>query len=598
MTFPDYLVIGLYFAFILTLGYAFRSFSRNTSDYFRGGGLMLWWMAGSSAFMTQFSAWTFIGAAGKAYLDGPIVLTVFLANAAGFMVNYWVFAARMRQTRLVTGIEVIRQRYGKGAEQLFTWLEIPIGLIYAAIWLNALGQFLSQAFPGFGLETTILATGLVVLVVSLLGGAWAVSATDFIQLTLLMLLAVVTAFFSLWEVGGPVALARDFPVDSLFGRDLNLPLLAITWIALVFLKQVLNTNKMTSAHRYLNARDSGEARKAALLAAILFCIGSFVWFIPPMAGAVLFPDIGAELATQVARPEELAYAVVAQNVLPSGMVGLLVVAIFAATMSSMDSGLNRNTGIFVLNFYKPVLRRNASEKELFLVSRITTFALGMLIIGMAIYLERLMGAREGFGLFELMLSFGAMVAVPIGIPIIFGLFVRRVPDWVCWTCALIGLAGAFLSQRVFTGAWFQEWSGLELTARELSDYGYCVSFLCGALLPTLWFFAARRFYREPTGERARELAEFWAKVERPVVKAEHSGDRNYAQCRLIGLTAYAFGAFLFVLAVFAPNAWSGRLAFGFCAAVLGLIGWLLLRTARRYGVPELSSLAKSESGVS
>jgi SSS family transporter len=595
MTTPDYLVIGLYFAFILILGYAFRTFSSNTSDYFRGGGLMLWWMAGSSAFMTQFSAWTFIGAAGKAYLDGPIVLTVFLANAVGFMVNYWVFAARMRQTRLVTGIEVIRQRFGKGAEQLFTWLEIPIGLTYASIWLNALGQFLTQAFPGFGLEATILATGLVVLLVSLLGGAWAVSATDFIQLTLLMLLAVVTAAFSLWEVGGPVQLAREFPVDSLFGRDINLPLLGLTWIALVFLKQVLNTNKMTSAHRYLNARDSGEARKAALLAAVLFCIGSVVWFIPPMAGAVLYPDLGAYLPASVSRPEELAYAVVAQNVLPAGMVGLLVVAIFAATMSSMDSGLNRNTGIFVLNFYKPIVRPQASEKELFFVSRLATLILGFVIIGMAIFLERLMGKHEGFGLFELMLSFGAMVAVPIGIPIIFGLFVKRIPDWSCWTCALVGLLGAFLSQRVFTAEWFQAWAGLEFTTRERSDYGYCISFLCGAALPMIWLFVSRYFYREPSGERARELEEFWNRVETPVAPSEAKGDRNYAQCRLIGLTAYAFGLFLFLLAIFAPNEWLGRLAFVFCAAVLGLIGWLLLRTARRFGAPPLLKSAEGSA---
>lgn len=585
MTTADYLVIGLYFLFILAVGYAFKRFSSNTSDYFRGGGQMLWWMAGSSAFMTQFSAWTFIGAAGKAYTDGPIVLMVFFANAAGFLLNYLVFAARMRQTRLVTGIQVIRQRYGKGAEQLFTWMEIPIGLIYAAIWLNALGQFLTQSFTGFDLNTVIAVTGSVVLIVTLLGGAWAVSATDFIQLTLLMLLAVVTAVFSLNAIGGPVQLVEQFPAKSILGNGVQLPALAIGWIFFVFLKQILNGNKMTSAHRYLSARDSTEAKKAAMLAMVLFLIGSVIWFIPPMVGAVLYPDLTQYLTGDVARPEELAYAVVAQNLLPSGMVGLLVVAIFAATMSSMDSGLNRNTGIFVLNFYKPVVRKDATDKELFFVSRIVTIVLGAIIISMAIFIETLMnqgGEEGGFGLFELMLKFGAVVSVPLGIPIIFGLFFKKTPDWVCWTCALVGFVAYILSNFIFTAEWFQGLIGLELTSREISDYGFSVSLFFGVLLPSIWFFGSQYFYKEPTGARAVELKEFWANVERPVSPSENPENRNYAQCAMIGKSAYAFAGFLFLLMIFAPNEIGGRLAFLFVGSVLTLIGYLLVGQAKRH----------------
>ncbi len=87
----DLAVIGFYFIFMLVIGWSCRRFIRDTGDYFRGGGKMLWWMAGSSAFMVQFSAWTFTGAAGKAYEDGPVVLVLFIANAAGFFLSF-VFA--------------------------------------------------------------------------------------------------------------------------------------------------------------------------------------------------------------------------------------------------------------------------------------------------------------------------------------------------------------------------------------------------------------------------------------------------------------------------------------------------------------------------
>ena len=74
----EYLVIAGYFLLIIGIGFAFKSMAKNsTSDYFRGGGRMLWWMVGSTAFMAQFSAWTFTGAAGKAFSDGFAISLVF-----------------------------------------------------------------------------------------------------------------------------------------------------------------------------------------------------------------------------------------------------------------------------------------------------------------------------------------------------------------------------------------------------------------------------------------------------------------------------------------------------------------------------------------
>ena len=73
----DILVILVYFVFLIVIGWAFRSFSQNTSDYFKGGGKMLWWMVGATAFMVQFSALVFTGIAGKALTDGLSVMMVF-----------------------------------------------------------------------------------------------------------------------------------------------------------------------------------------------------------------------------------------------------------------------------------------------------------------------------------------------------------------------------------------------------------------------------------------------------------------------------------------------------------------------------------------
>lgn len=580
ITGADYAVIVLYFLFILSAGVIFRKFLANTSDYFRGGGKMFWWMTGSSAFMTQFSAWTFIGAASKAYDDGPIVLVIFVANAVGFFINYLLLAPMLRQTRVVTAIQAVRLRLGKGNEQFYTWMQIPVGLIYAAIWLNAVGKFFTQAFPGFELVTTIVGLGIIVMIVSVVGGAWAVSATDFIQLTLLMLVTVVTAAFSLGAVGGIGELARELPHESLLGNNVTLPLLIIFWIITVFLKQIISTNSMTNANRYLSARDSSHARKAALLACILFLFGSVIWFIPPMAASILYPDIASEVVEGISRPSELAYVVMAQNILPNGMIGLFIVGIFAATMSSMDTGLNKNAGFFVVNFYQPVLRPRASEKELFYAGILTSIVMGVLIIGIALYIEVLAQKGAGLGLFEIMLNFGAMVAVPIAVPVILCLFIKNTPDWAGWSCALIGLVVSFLINNFLDAAWFESLIDHDLSGREQRDYIYVITVILNVSLVTGWFFFSKRFYKGHSEKRQAELDQFWTDIHRPVESDETTSELDGPQCRIIGRMSLVFGVFMMLLMIIIPNDIQGRGAFLFCGAVLLSIAFLLLRSAK------------------
>lgn len=76
----DYVIIGFYLVFLVAIGLAFRRMSRNTSDYFRAGGAMPWWITGTSAWIFSFTAWTFTGAAGKIYESGTLVLIVFYST--------------------------------------------------------------------------------------------------------------------------------------------------------------------------------------------------------------------------------------------------------------------------------------------------------------------------------------------------------------------------------------------------------------------------------------------------------------------------------------------------------------------------------------
>jgi len=568
----DYAVIVFYFAYMALIGWVCRKFIRNTSDYFRGGGKMLWWMAGSSAFMVAFSAWTFTGAAGKAYEDGPIVAVVFFGNAIGFFINYLFFAPRFRQMRVVTCLEAVRARFGAGNEQFFTWLQLPLGILYAGIWLNGLGVFMAAVFQ-LDLQTTILIVGLVVLLVAVVGGSWAVVTSDFVQLLILMPLTVVAAVLSLMQIGGVRSFIQQMPSHYVDWSEVARSEMIWLWVIAILIKQFISTNNMMDAYRYLNAKDSRHARRGALLAMVLFLVGPIIWFIPPMVARMTLPDLG-EVFPHLNKPNEAAFVAGCLATLPAGMVGLLICGIFAATMSSMDSGLNKNAGFFVRNFYKPVLRRDAKERELLSVAKLATLVLGVLVILAALTFSR----WKEIGLFDLMLQFGALVAVPYTIPLIWGLVIQRAPSWAGWTTVLVGFGCSLASRMLFNVAWVERvlgWSGSPLNPREQNDWALVSSIFLSAFVCSAWFLGTCLFWRQRKAEEVERVEKFFGQVRTPVDFGREIGEANDAhQYRLLGMLCLVYGGFTTLL-VLIPNPLSGRMAILACGtSVLGVGAFL------------------------
>ncbi|MCA1922692.1 sodium:solute symporter family transporter, partial [Buttiauxella noackiae] len=250
----DYIVIAGYFLLMVAISLLFKKMASNsTSDYFRGGGKMLWWMVGATAFMTQFSAWTFTGAAGKAFTDGFAVLAVFIGNMFAYLLAWAYFARRFRQMRVDTPTEAVRRRFGPVNEQFFTWVIIPLSVINAGVWLNGLGVFASAVFNA-DIISTIWITGLAVLAISMLSGAWGVVASDFIQTLVIAVISVACAVVALWAVGGPANIVTEFPSGFFTGPDMNYPLLMVGTFLFFIVKQLQSINNMQESYRFLNAK--------------------------------------------------------------------------------------------------------------------------------------------------------------------------------------------------------------------------------------------------------------------------------------------------------------------------------------------------------
>ncbi|MDH6015261.1 Na+:solute symporter [Vibrio splendidus] len=571
------LIVGIYFLFLIAIGWMFRTFTSTTSDYFRGGGNMLWWMVGATAFMTQFSAWTFTGAAGKAYADGMAVAVIFLANAFGYLMNYLYFAPKFRQLRVVTPIDAIRMRFGSFNEQVFTWSGMPNSIVSAGIWLNGLAIIASGIF-GFDMTTTIVLTGLVVLVMSVTGGSWAVIASDFMQMVIIMAVTVTCAAVAIVQGGGVTEIINDFPVAEgasfVSGNNLNYVSIFGIWAFFIFFKQFSITNNMLNSYRYLAAKDSKNAKKAALLACILMTIGPIIWFMPPWFVAGQGVDLAAHYPDAGSKAGDFAYLYFVEQYMPAGMVGLLIAAMFAATMSSMDSGLNRNSGIFVINFYQPILRPNATEKELMVVSKLMSSVFGVAIILIALFINSL----KGLSLFDTMMYVGALIGFPMTIPAFCGFFIKKTPDWAGWGTLVVGAIVSYIVGFVITAEMLQNWFNLEpLTGREWSDLKVAVGLIAHLTFTGGFFILSTLFYKPLEASRQKDVDTFFTNLATPLVSESTAQKKlDNKQRHMLGSLIAVSG--VAVMAMFAlPNPFWGRMMFVLCGGIVFIVGLLLVK---------------------
>jgi len=579
MTRYDYAVLVFYFGYMLAISWVFRKFVTNTSDYFRGGGKVVWWMVGGSAFMVQFSAWTFTGAASQAYREGWPIMVIYFGNALGFLLNALYFAPKFRQLRVITGVEAIRQRFGRASEQVFLWLGLPLGLMQAGIWLNSLSVFFAAIF-GADLMTTIAATGIVVLVMALIGGSWAVLASDFIQVLILMPVCLALTVLSLVKVGGIGAFVAQLPAGhldpgALFSKDF-----LGFWCLAMILKQFTTTNNLMDANRYLAVKDSRHARWAGFLGSGLFVLGLFIWFIPPMAARILFPDLAA-VYPGLKNPEEASFIAIAHAVMPVGMMGIIVSGIFAATMSSMDAGLNKNAGIFIKNFYQPVLHPGADERRLLRASKLTTVVMGFIVICVALKMSEL----KDMNLFKLTQRTSILIAVPIIVPLALGLIVRRTPPWSGWSTVLVGFCSSLFISDYLTPEWAAPLFGypgeLDASAREFWRQG--IEMVGNFIIGGSWFLLTTLFWKSSPPAHRETVERFITRIDTPVDFAREEGAANAndgRQAAVVGWLCVAYGAFVLLLAA-VPNPLAGRLAFVGCGGVVLVVGAALVRTSRR-----------------
>jgi len=456
MTIPDWTVLALYLLGTVLVGVFLGRFIKNSSDMFSAGGQSPWWISGLSAFMTMFSANTFVVWGGIAYEHGLVAVVINLcygiaAIAAGFTV-----AGKWKKMGIDTPAEYIDKRFGRSALHFYTWFMMVFRVVGTGGALYAIAR-LTLAVIGGGegglsgadLNIAILIFALVVVGYTMIGGLWAVLMTDTLQFIILNLAVLFVIPLSLARAGGFSNFLEKVPDGFLSATSDKYTFLFLAgWVAIHYF---MIGAEWAFVQRYLCVPSPKDARKSTFLFGGLYLFSPFLWLLPPLLWRVQQPiPAGADAAT-VTQLAETAYILSCKAVLPIGMLGLMLAALFSATASMISSQLNVFSGVLTENIYKP-LANDPSEKQLVHMGRVFTCILGVTVAGIAVATPYMGGAAK------MIISVTQVMVTPLLAPTLLALFIPRLGVNTIWAtvgiCFPLGLVAEFTG--LLTGTWLAD----------------------------------------------------------------------------------------------------------------------------------------------
>jgi len=575
----DYIVLGGYFVFMLAIGLYFMKINKGGKDYFAGGSMIPWWVSGMTLYMSNFSAWTFTGAAGFAYATGWFAILYFGVWSIAYYTGSHITASRWRRTRSISPVEYTYTRFNIATQQLLSIVIATNFTLSAGVQLAATCKLLA---PVMGLDITMvtLVTGTVILLYTFMGGLWAVSITDVVQGVILLSITFIVMPLALNLVGGFGNLFEALPAIS-FDQTYNGVHYTEHWVISILVIMTFGT-AAGGAQRFYSVKDERDAKRVGKLAGGLFLTVPLVFGIPPLVASVIWPDL-----SQVdffkpyidSNPQDLVFIALCLKLLPNGLIGVFLAAMLAATMSALSSVFNMVSSILSRDVYQGLIKPDITDRGLLTVGR--TFSV---IIGLTVTVLAVVFVNSQFGIFNWMQVFFTLLNIPVVVPVVFGLLVRKVPKWsavaaITWGL-LVGVATRFvlgwdIGPQVYTALLYSlfifmasrkfgmMYAGQRIrlllpTLAVIAVTGALFSFTLPAEAPAwqppvAWamaaviglsiFFFARLFASETDAER--EMVEaFFKKLDTPIDVAREvfgAGKKQVSTFPLVGGTTVVMG---------------------------------------------------------
>lgn len=419
----DYSIIFGFFALVLFVGiYVSKKSGKNTAEYFLSGRSMPWWLLGFSMVATTFSTDTPNLVTDFVRTDGVSGNWGWWAFLLTGLLTVFVYAKLWRRSNVSTDMEFYDLRYGgKPAHFLRGFRSLYLGVVFntmamAAVTLAAIK--IGQVMLGLEPVYTVLLGGTITVIFSAVGGFRGVVYTDFILFFVAMAGAIGAAIYlvNMPEVGGlenilanekvqeKMSILPDFSNTDALITLLVVPLAVQWWSAWYPGGEPGGGGYI--AQRMLAAKDENHAIGATFFFNILhYALRPWPWILVALASLVVYPDLESIGLAFPNVPEnilkdDLAYSAMLTK-LPTGLLGLVLASLGAAYMSTISTHLNWGSSYIVNDFYKQQVNKNASERELVNVGRISTVVLMVLS---SLFALELSNATQ---LFDIIIMFGA-----------------------------------------------------------------------------------------------------------------------------------------------------------------------------------------------
>jgi sodium/proline symporter len=385
----------LYLSFMIFVGFRYMKNNKSSGDFFLGGRKVGPWMTALSAEASDMSGWLLMGLPGLAYLGGmKEALWTAIGLTIGTYLNWLIVAKPLRKCTIsfgdsITIPEFLTNRFHDKTHILST-ISVIFNLLFFTIYVSSGFVACAKLFNSvFGLPYYAgLVIGLIVILLyTILGGYLAVCATDFVQGTLMFIALIVAGVVMLVVLGGPSqamekvslfgakALNGEFgdAMKNGFAKNQNYGVLsiisALAWgLGYFGMPHILV--------RFMGLRSNSEVKTSRRIATVWIVIAFFGSLVVGSFGSAYLYEKGITLWT--ANSVSMAETVFSASIIkmfPSFIAGICLCAILAAAMSTADSQLLVASSAFSRDLYKGLFKKNASEKEILKVSRITVFVI-------------------------------------------------------------------------------------------------------------------------------------------------------------------------------------------------------------------------------
>lgn len=401
---------------------AFSKKGKDMKSFFAAGGAVPWQMSGLSLFMGFFSAGTFVVWGSVAYNYGWVSITIQWTMAiAGIIVGLFI-APRWHRTGSLTVAEYINKRLGIPTQKTYTYLFLFVSLFLTASFLYPVAKIV-EVSTGLDLNLCIIMLGIFCILYVSAGGLWAVVSTDILQFVILVAAIAIVIPLSVDRIDGMSNFVTELP--KTFFNLANPEYTIVFIIAFGIYNTIFLGGNWAYVQRFTSVRTERDSQKVGYFFGALYLISPVLWMLPPMMYHICNPTL-----THI--EAEGAYLLMCKEVLPKGLLGLMIGAMIFATTSAMNSKLNIASGVVTNDIFRR-LRPNSSDKTLMLTARLSTIGFGVLSILIALMIPY-MG-----GVVHVVISLAALTGVPLYLPVIWTLFSKRQTGTSVLTATIVSL---------------------------------------------------------------------------------------------------------------------------------------------------------------